>query len=460
MKLVSDDVLTDSAKAYPHYPLAYPLLEDYKLWNPSSWTNGHPHEFYARMRSQAPVMWSRLGRRGKEGAGFWSLTSYEDVKAAELAPHIFSSERGSINIGVQPREEWKPEVLISAAINSLINLDAPRHMQVRMQQLNFFVPRYVAQLQERVAEKVDSLLDDLERKGPVVDFVKLFSQELPLFTLCEMLGVDEEDRPKIIHWMHYLELAAQYTANPVSVFMSEPLFPMRFFKAIDEMFEYGKRVMADRRANPRDDLLSAIANSEMDGEPMPQEFLDGSWLLIIFAGNDTTRNSMSGTIRLLTEFQDQRQMVLSDRSLIPQMNHEALRLISPVIHMRRTAMEDTELHGQKIAKDEKVVLWYGAANRDASVFPDPDRMDITRENVEKHLAFGHGVHKCLGFRVAQMQLRIASEKILERFPNIHWTGKQKIAPNALVHAISSLKVNLYGPDGKRPVMVQGRTAAE
>lgn len=460
MKLVTDAVLTDTIKPMPDYPLAYPMLEDYKLWDPSSWTKGHPHDFYRRMRTEAPVMWSRFGRRGREGAGFWSLTRYDDVKTAELTPEVFSSERGSINMGVQPRENWKPEVLISAAINSLINLDAPRHMQIRMQQLDFFVPRYVSQLQEKVAVRVDALLDEMERKGPVVDFVKMFSQELPLFTLCEMLGVDDADRPKIIEWMHYLELAAQYTANPVSVFLSEPLFPVRFFKAIDEMFAYGKAVMADRRANPREDLLSAIANSTMGNELLPQEFLDGSWLLIIFAGNDTTRNSMSGTIRLLTEFADQREMVLADRSLIPRMNNEALRMISPVMHMRRTAMQDTELNGQKIAKDEKVVLWYGAANRDPDVFPDPDRMNMMRENVDKHIAFGHGVHKCLGFRVAQMQLRIASEKILERFPNIHWTGKQKISPNALVHAISSLKVNLYGPDGKRPTLVSARAAAE
>lgn len=458
MQLISDKVLTDTTKSMPDNPLIYPMFEEYELWNPSSWTNGHPHAFYRKMREEAPVMWSRMGRPGREGAGFWSLTRYEDVRNAELAPEIFSSERGSINMGLQPRENWKPEVLISAAINSLINLDAPRHMQVRMQQLEFFVPRYVAQLRDKVAAKVDSLLDDAERQGPVVDFVKLFSQELPLYTLCEMLGVDEADRPKIIKWMHYLELASQYTANPVSVFLSEPLFPLRFFKNVEEMFAYGKAVMADRRANPRDDLLSAIANSTVGNELLPQEFLDGSWLLIIFAGNDTTRNSLSGTIKLLTEFPDQREMVLSDPSLIPNMNQEALRLISPVMHMRRTAMEDTEIRGQKIAKDEKVVFWYGAANRDPDMFPDPDRFDMTRDNIDKHIAFGHGVHKCLGFRVAQMQLRLASEKILERFPNITWTGKQKISPNSLVHAISSLKVNLYGPEGKRPTMVAAGSA--
>jgi len=215
--------------------------------------------------------------------------------------------------------------------------------------------------------------------------------------------------------------------------------------------------MADRRANPREDLLTVIAQSQLGGEDLPQEFLHGSWLLIIFAGNDTSRNSLSGTIRLLTEFQDQRQMVIEDPALIPKMTHEALRLVSPVQYMRRTAMEDTELNGQKIAKDEKVVMWYGAANRDPSIFPDPDRFNMMRPNVDKHLAFGHGVHKCLGSRIAQMQLRLSFEKILERFPNIHWTGKQKISPNILVHAISSLSVNLYGPDGKRPTQIQGKS---
>jgi hypothetical protein len=455
MQLVSEKILTDSFKPDPKFEAVYPRLDGYKLWDPSSWTNGHPHQFYARMREEAPVMWSEMGKRG---SGFWSVTRYEDLRSVELNPAVFSSERGSINMAIQPRENWKPAILMEAAMNSLINLDAPRHMEMRMQQLDFFIPRYVAELKEKVEKKVSELLDNVEANGPEVDFVRLFSQELPLFTLCEMLGVDEADRPKIIKWMHYLELAAQYTANPWKVIMSEPLFPMKFFKNVDEMFAYGKQVMADRRANPRNDLLSAIANAKLDGEELPQEFLDGSWLLIIFAGNDTTRNSVSGTLRLLTQFPDQREMVLSDRSMIPAMSQEALRLVSPVVHMRRTALEDTELNGQKIAKDEKVVLWYGAANRDPSVFPDPDRMDMTRENVDKHLAFGHGVHKCMGFRVAQMQLRIAYEQIFDRFPNIHWTGKQKIAPNALVHAISSLKVNLYGPNGVKPTRVSMASA--
>lgn len=454
MRLVSDDILIDKGQQEPTYPAVYPRLEGFQLGNPNSWTRGQPHDFYRRMREEAPVMWQPLR---DPVSGFWSVSRYDDIKAVELAPEIYSSQRGSINLAIGPRDKWKPEKLVPAALNALINLDAPHHMELRIQQKDFFIPAYVEQIREKVGRKVDELLDDLEAQGPEVDFVKVFSTQLPLFTLSEMLGIDEEDRPKIVEWMHYLELASQFTSTPLRTFLSEPSFPFRFGPAVRDMFAYGERVMAERRANPRHDLLSVIAHSKLDGELLSQEFLDGSWLLIVFAGNDTTRNSLSGTIRLLTEFPDQRQMVLDDRSLIPRMSNEALRMISPVMHMRRTATQDTELAGQRIAKDEKVVLWYGAGNRDPQMFPEPDRFDMMRDNVDKHIAFGHGVHKCLGSRVAQMQLRLAFERILDRFPNIAWTGKQKIAPNALVHAISSLKVNLYGLGNTRPTRVQVRT---
>jgi len=274
MNLVSDNILIDQGQKRPNFDQLFPTLDGFELGDPNSWTKGHPHAFYKNMRETAPVMWTPMR---KNMSGFWSITGYDDIKSVELAPKIFSSERGSMLLAVNPRSKW---------------------------------PAYVAKVRDRVAAKIDSLLDNMERQGPKVDFVKLFSQEVPMFTLCEMLGVDEA-------------------------------------------------VMADRRANPRKDLLTVIAQSQMGGEDLPQEFLDGSWLLIIFAGNDTSRNSLSGTIRLLTEFQDQRQMVIEDPALIPKMTHEALRLVSPVQYMRRTAMEDTELNGQKIAKDEKVVMWYG-----------------------------------------------------------------------------------------------------
>ncbi len=442
MRLVSDEVLIDADAQEPVHEAIYPSYSDFALWNPSSWTRGHPFDLYKKMRENAPVMWSPT-RKGF--SGFWSVSRYDDIRQVELAADIFSSERGSINISIPERKDWKPEKLVPASLNSLINLDAQRHLEMRLQQKKFFLPpEYIAQLREKVALKVDALLDEMERRGPRVDFVKLFAEQLPLFTLCEMLGIDEVDRPQVIRWMHYLEMASQFLTNPWQTFFSEPLFPLRFKSVVRDMFAYGERVMADRRRHPREDLLTAIAQSTLEGELLPQEYLDGSWLLVIFAGNDTTRNSLSGTLRLMTQFPEQRAMVLEDPGLIPRMSDEALRMISPVIHMRRTATADTELQGQKIAKDEKVVLWYGAGNRDPEVFPNPDQFDLHRPNVQKHVAFGHGVHKCLGFRVARMQLEVAYERIFERFPDITWTGRQKIAPNALVHAISSLEVDLYG----------------
>lgn len=450
MKLISDEILIDTGQELPIYNAIYPSLSGFKFGDPAAWTKGQPFDLFKKMREQAPVMWSP-GEKGV--SGIWSITQYDDIKKVELDQNVFSSQRGSINMAVPERKNWRPAKLMPAAYNSLINLDEPQHREMRMQQSEFFFPAYVATIRDRVGLKIDSLLDEMERQGPVVDFVKMFSEELPLFTLSEMLGIDEDDRPKVKVWMHHLELAAQFLSNPWQTFFSEPMFPFRFNPVVNDMFAYGERVMADRRANPREDLLTVIAQSKLDGELLPQEFLDGSWLLIIFAGNDTSRNSLSGTIRLMTENPEQRAMVLDDPSLIPQMSEEALRMISPVMHMRRTALEDTELNGQKIAKDEKLILWYGAANRDPNVFPDPDTFNMHRDNVGKHLAFGHGMHKCLGSRIAQMQLRMAFERIFERFPNIHWTGKQTIAPNALVHAISSLQVNLYGPNGKRPTRV-------
>lgn len=446
---VSDDILVDTGVSDPVYAERYPRLTGFELGSTNAWTQGQPWGFFKQMREQAPVMWSP---GLKKTSGFWSVSRYEHVRHVELNPDTFSSQRGSMNMAVLPLS-GKADRLMHAAHNSLINLDAGVHQELRLQQSPFFFPKYVETLKQRVGKKIDELLDDLEAAGPVVDFAKMFSSELPLFTLCEMLGVDEADRPRIKKWMHYLELAPQFLTHPMRMFLAEPMFIFRFKNMLAEMFEYGERVMADRIRNPREDLLTTIANASLGGLPLSQDYLDGSWLLIIFAGNDTTRNSLSGTIRLLTEFEDQRQMVLADPTLIDRASHESLRMTSPVMHMRRTAIQETEIAGQKIAPDEKVIMWYGAANRDPEVFKNPDVFDLTRDNVDKHVAFGYGVHRCLGSRIAQMQLRMAYERILERFPKIHWTGKQKIEPIILVHAISSLEANLYGRDGKRPVRV-------
>jgi cytochrome P450 len=211
------------------------------------------------------------------------------------------------------------------------------------------------------------------------------------------------------------------------------------------MFAYGQHMLHKRREDPQNDLMSAIARAQVDGAFLSDEYLDGSWLLIVFAGNDTTRNTLSGAMKLLTEFPEQKAKLAANPDLLPNAANEFIRMVSPVIYMRRTALKDAEVDGQMIAEGEKVVMYYGAANRDAAVFDNPDALDIARANADKHIAFGYGPHVCLGKRVAQIQLEEAYRQLLVRLPDIRWTGDIEIAPNNFVHAISKLGVTFSTP---------------
>ena len=247
--------------------------------------------------------------------------------------------------------------------------------------------------------------------------------------------------------MEFLELAQYFTYEMIKEqnegktnTTPDPAMVEMFNSMIDEMFDYGRYILNSKRKNPSNDLLSAIANAEIDGEKLSQEFLDGSWLLIIFAGNDTTRNTLSGGIKLLHDNQDQKEMLIDDFKLLPGFINETVRCISPVIHMRRTTLEETEINGQKIGPYEKVALWYGAANRDPDIFEDPDKFSITRENSDKHLAFGIGRHTCLGKPIALMQLQEFYSQFLQRFPDFEMNGEWKVAPNNFVHAIQEMPI--------------------
>lgn len=195
-----------------------------------------------------------------------------------------------------------------------------------------------------------------------------------------------------------------------------------------------------RRKDPKEDLLSVIANLEVEGEKLPGEYLDGSWLLIIFAGNDTTRNSISGTMNLLSKNPAQKELVMNNKDLLPNMVHESIRMVSPVIYMRRTTKEEVQIRDQIIGPNEKVTLWYGAANRDPEIFKNPDVYDINRENAKKHLAFGYGRHLCLGKHVANMQLEVVYQKIFERFPDMVQDGEMVLTANNFVNAIQEMPV--------------------
>ena len=437
MRLLSEDFPLGLA-AGPVFPKTYPEIEPDALCNVELFLQGQPFDTYARLRAEAPVAWQR---EGHNGPGFWALTQYSDVMRVDGDPKTFSSQKGGILMAYGPPETRHP-LLFRASVDAMINMDAPWHLQLRKEHMPYFTPGYLTGIRAKVAIETTRLIDGMAGLGEC-DLVETLSSRLPLFTLCEILGVPESDRPKFLDWMHYLEVAGHVAATqrrnapPTPEFMQ---FVKAFNEAVSEMFAYGRHMLQKRRTDPKPDLMSAIARATIDGKLLRDEYLDGSWLLIVFAGNDTTRNSISGSMKLLTEFPDQKRALMNDLSLLPNAVDELIRMISPVIYMRRTATEDTEIGRQKIAAGEKVIMYYGAANRDPTVFPDPDRLDIRRANASKNIAFGFGPHVCIGKRVAQLQLEEVYRQLLTRLPDIEYAGGIEMAPNNFVHAIRKLPV--------------------
>lgn len=442
LKPLADQILETYAPE-PKYGRTFAFDPPVDLAHFAPFLNGQPFGAFKTMRENAPVCWCK--ESPEFGGGFWALTRYDDVRAVSLNPQTFSSQKGGILMGYGKPETRHP-ILHRASLDQMINMDQPIHFELRREHLPFFTQKYVADLKTKVERKVTELLDGMAPLGKC-DLVEHLSAELPLFTLSEILGIPESDRPKLVRWMHFLEIAGYIVAEK-NFGTVDPKFFADFMSNVGEMFEYGRDLLLKRRADPRADLLTALAQAKVQGDVLPNEYLDGSWLLIVFAGNDTTRNSISGTMKLLTEFAEQKARVQADLSLLPTMVDEAIRMVSPVMYMRRTATKDTEIRGQKIAEGEKVIMYYGAANRDPSVFADPDRFDAGRANGKDHVAFGIGPHVCLGQRVANMQLEAVYRQILTRFPDMHWTGEIDVAPNNFVHAIRKLGV-AFTPEKRR-----------
>lgn len=435
----------------PKYNLQFPFERNFDLTDLMLFTKGdEPYQHFANLRNNAPVYFHETGPEDSE-PGFWVLTKYKDIEFVSKNQEIFSSQLAGGTALTHGFEQQDDLPLYRSTMDHMLSLDGMLHLSMRNPHMSFFNPKYVSNLRKKVELKVDQLLDQIAPLGRC-NLVEAVSAEVPMFTLCEMLGVPEEDRPKIIEWMKFLEMAqliaATQAAEKGDIEFSEehtqaapdPALVEMFTNMVAEMFDYGRTILESRRKDPKDDLLSVIANIEVEGEKLPNEYLDGSWLLIIFAGNDTTRNSISGTMNLLSENPDQKNLVLNDKNLLPNMVHESIRMVSPVRYMRRTTKCDTQIGDQEIGPNEKVSLWYGAANRDPEIFTDPDKFDVTRENAKKHLAFGYGRHLCLGKHTANMQLEVVYEKIFSRFPEMEQDGEMILTPNNFVNAIQDVPV--------------------
>ncbi len=442
--VLSDQIINNEIRN-PAFKQINSFKPSNKLNDLDLFTKGQPFDLYKELRDNAPIFFHEPMPMDPE-PGYWALTRYEDIKHVSMNPKIFSSQYATGNMLTQGAEENRHPKLFKSTIDHMLNLDGQMHLNLRKEHMPFFKPGYVDDLRKKVSVKVTELLDIIAPMGQC-NLVQQVSQQLPIYTLSEILGIPEEDRQKLVSWMEFLELAQYFTYEIIkeqnegkTESTPDPAIIDMFNSMVDEMFDYGRFILKDKRENPSDDLLTAIANAEIDGEKLSDEFLDGSWLLIIFAGNDTTRNTMSGGIKLLHENQTQKDLLMQNQDLIPNFINETVRCVSPVIHMRRTTLEETEINGQRIGAHEKVALWYGAANRDPAIFKNPDEFNILRKNADKHLAFGIGRHTCLGKPVALMQLQEFYSQFLSRFQDFEMNGEWKVAPNNFVHAIQEMPI--------------------
>lgn len=375
---------------------------------------GPPHEVFRRLRDEAPVFWHQPTRNTPDGEGFWCLTRHEDVRWAARQDEIFSSCGGGARQGGGTLLEDLPRDLAAGVVFNM--QDAPRHHYIRKLVMPSLTPRKLAEIEEQLAGRCAEILDVAVSKGEC-DFLVEVAAELPLQAIAALLGVPQEDRHRFMEWA---DATLDYDDRNLGQQSA------RSQQASAAMFEYGARLLAEKRARPADDILSILANAELPDEAEPggrltdleqQMFFN----LLIAAGSETTRNSITAGMLALIEHPELWDELKADRSLLPSAIEEMLRWSSSTTYNRRTATRDVERRGKTIRAGDKVVLWWLAANFDEREFVEPTRFDIRRDP-NPHLTFGIGPHFCLGANLARMEMRLVFDGLLERVARVRSTG--------------------------------------
>jgi methyl-branched lipid omega-hydroxylase len=381
---------------------------------------------FATLRWEAPVRFFEEFEVPElpTGPGYWALTRYDDIVDVSRQPELFCSGRGS-NIRDLPQE-------INEFFGSMINMDDPRHARLRGLVQKGFTPRMVARTEQYVRDKARALVDQALERHPdrECDFVEAFAAPLPLQIICEMMGIPRQDEARIFAWTNVILGAGDpdYGGTYANL-MATSL----------EMYQYAQALGEDRQANPRDDIASSLMHAEVNGERLTAQEFGSFFILLVVAGNETTRNAISHGMKALTDFPDQRRAWWDDfqhgtRNAV----EEIVRWATPVIHFRRTATADTEIRGVPIRAGEKVVLWYNSANRDEDHFREPQRFDV-RRYPNLHLGFGAGgPHFCLGASLARWEIAVLFEEIARRLPRLEITGPPKMLQSFFIHGIKAM----------------------
>jgi cytochrome P450 len=389
------------------------------LLSNETFRSGHPWDQYAWLRENAPVFWHREA----DGPGFWAVTRHEDVRTISRSPKLFSSYEKGVML---PDSD---DAGLSAQRLMMLTMDPPQHDRFKHLVSRGFTPKNAVLLTERIKELATEIIDDVIERGEC-DFVHDIAGRLPSGLIAELMGIPRADGERL-----YELTEIMHTTDPLVASAEDHL------AAMIEMLTYAQGVAEEKRRNPGTDIATMLVQAELDGDRLSDPELQWFFLLLVNAGGDTTRNLLAAGLQLLFEHPAERARLAADLDgLLPTAVEEMLRFTSPVAHFKRTAMADTELSGQKIQAGERVVMFYGAANRDGSVFAEPDRFDVSR-TPNPHVAFGAGgPHLCLGLHVARIEIQVMLREVLTRLPDIEAAGPSERLASSFIAGVRTMPV--------------------
>jgi cytochrome P450 len=407
---------------------------DIDLVNPDNYVERIPFEWFEYLRHEHPVVWHD---EPAGNSGFWAVTRYDDLVTVHMDWQTYSSEKGAVAL-----EELDDEQL--RIRKSMLETDPPRHRELRNICNRRFSARGVGAYEDFIRDVARSVLDHALEKEEF-DFVLDIAKELPIRFLCAIFTVPQADAPMLIRWGDAMigNQDPEFTTHVVDQADTEQFRDLPFRSPIAlEMFEYAHRQRDERFEEPQDDVINALSVAQREGVLTEREF-DNYFGLLMIAGNETTRHTISHGMQALIEHPDQMQLLKDDPSLIPPAVEEILRYATPVMHFRRTATRDCELRGVNIREGDKVVTWYISANRDELEFEDPYRFDIRRPNAGEHITFGPGgPHFCLGAHLAKLETRILFQELLPRLKDIEITGPVERMRSNFVNGLKHMPVRV------------------
>ncbi|MEE6179942.1 cytochrome P450 [Mycobacterium sp. 050134] len=416
----------------PEIPLSDVQLGSLEFW---ALDDDYRDGAFATLRSEAPlVFWPAIEMEGfTAGDGHWALTRHDDVHFASRHPDIFSS---SPNITINDNA---PE--IAEYFGSMIVLDDPRHQRLRSIVSRAFTPKVVARIEASVRERAHRLVTDLIANHPngEADLVSELAGPLPLQIICDMMGIPEADHQRIFHWTNVI---LGFGDPDLTTDFEE------FLKVSMDIGAYATTLAEDRRVNHHDDLTTSLVEAEVDGDRLSSSEIASFFILLVVAGNETTRNAISHGVLALSRYPEQRDKWWSDYDgLASTAVEEVVRWASPVVYMRRTLTRDFELGGVRMAAGDKATLWYNSANRDESKFANPWAFDVAR-NPNPHLGFGGGgAHFCLGANLARREIRVVFDQLRREIPDIVAIEEPSRLLSQFIHGIKRLPVAWTPPSG-------------